>query len=73
MKGAGHSKKGEEEDSDSSSDESNKKEKIVIYKQAPAIETKSVLAEDLYNAAPQHEVYGFELKPIPKRETSSAA
>jgi LysM repeat protein len=73
MKGAGHSKKGEEEDSDSSSDESNKKEKIVIYKHAPAIETKSVLAEDLYNAAPQHEVYGFELKPIPKRETSSAA
>ena len=74
MKGAGHSKKkGEEEEdsSDSSSNESNKKEKIVIYKQAPAIETKSVLAEDLYNAAPQHEVYGFELKPIPKRETSS--
>jgi LysM repeat protein len=75
LKGTGHSSKNSNKEekggSDcSTDDEIDKKGKIVIYKQAPAIETKSVLAEDLYNAAPQHDVYGFELKPIPKRNSS---
>lgn len=44
-----------------------KKEKVVVHTRPPAIATKSVLAEDLYNAAPQHNSYGFELKPLSKR------
>lgn len=47
-----------------------KKEKVVVHTRPPAIATKSVLAEDLYNAAPQHNSYGFELKPLPKRNPS---
>ncbi|KAL3925359.1 MAG: hypothetical protein SGILL_000468 [Bacillariaceae sp.] len=44
----------------------DEKEKVIIYKRPPAIATKSVFAQDLYNAAPQHESYGFELQPITK-------
>lgn len=56
---------------DGNEDESHaEKEKIVIHSRPPAIATKSVLAEDLYNAADQHNSYGLELKPIPKRNPS---
>lgn len=48
-----------------------KKEKVVVHTRPPAIATKSVLAEDLYNAAPQHNSYGFELKPLSKRNRST--
>mmetsp|Transcript_2876 Transcript_2876/g.7897 ORF Transcript_2876/g.7897 Transcript_2876/m.7897 type:complete len:427 (+) Transcript_2876:114-1394(+) len=43
------------------------KERVVVHSRPPAIATKSVLAEDLYNAAPQHDSYGFELKTLSKR------
>jgi len=43
------------------------KGQVVVHSRPPAIATKSVLAEDLYNAAPQHDSYGFELKTFPKR------
>jgi len=60
-----------EEDRDGSTDDKQaKKEKIVVHKQPPRLATKTVLAEDLYNAAPQHESYGFELQPLPKREAT---
>jgi LysM repeat protein len=45
-------------------------DKTVVHSRPPAIATKSVLAEDLYNAAPEHESYGFELKVLPKRSQS---
>jgi len=44
-----------------------KKEQVVVHSRPPAIASKTVLAQDLYNAAPQHESYGFELQPLPKR------
>jgi len=43
------------------------KEQVVVHSRPPAIATKSVLAEDLYTAAPQHGSYGFELKALPSR------
>ncbi|KAG7364403.1 hypothetical protein IV203_037605 [Nitzschia inconspicua] len=61
---------------DSSSSESNsmskkekigRKNKVVIHKRPPAIATKSVLPQDLYEAAPQHGAFGFELQEIQKR------
>ncbi|KAL3902953.1 MAG: hypothetical protein SGILL_010633, partial [Bacillariaceae sp.] len=51
-------------DNEKSDGEKEKKEKVIIYKRPPAIATKSVLAQDLYNAAPQDGAFGFELKPI---------
>jgi LysM repeat protein len=45
----------------------DEKEKVIIYKRPPAIATKSVLAQDLYDAAPQHGAFGFELQPISKK------
>lgn len=56
------SKKGCEDKSESSPT----KDHVVVHSHPPAIATKSVLAEDLYNAAPQHASYGFELQPLPK-------
>lgn len=47
------------------------KQKVKIYSAPPAIATKSVRAEDLFNAAPQHNNFGFEMKPITKRVTST--
>lgn len=44
-----------------------RKEKVKIHKRPPAIASKSVLPQDLYNAAPQHEAFGFELQEIQKR------
>eukprot|EP00934_Nitzschia_sp_Nitz4_P005445 Nitzschia sp. Nitz4//scaffold96_size78090//64844//66125//NITZ4_005504-RA/size78090-snap-gene-0.47-mRNA-1//1//CDS//3329560603//5435//frame0 len=46
------------------------KPKVVVHNAPPAIASKSVLAEDLFNAAPQHNSYGFELKPIRSRSSS---
>ena len=45
----------------------SKNEEVEVHSRPPAIASKSVLAEDLYKAAPQHESYGFELQPITKR------
>ena len=53
-------------DSEKSDGEKSQKEKVIIYKRPPAIATKSVLAQDLYNAAPQDGAFGVELQPIPK-------
>ena len=58
-------------DDEGDSSTTKKKEKVVIHTRPPAIATKSVLAEDLYNAAPQHNSYGLELKPLPKRNLST--
>lgn len=66
-------KVGDDSNSESSSGSSSKeesdggKQKVVVHKRPPAIATKSVLPQDLYNAAPQHEAFGFELQEIPKR------
>ena len=53
-------------DSEKSDGAKSQKEKVIIYKRPPAIATKSVLAQDLYNAAPQDGAFGVELQPIPK-------
>jgi LysM repeat protein len=71
LKGTGHAPfQKEESTSRSGSPEKLKVEKVVIHTKPPAIATKSVLAEDLYNAAPQHNAYGFELQELPRRESS---
>ncbi|VEU33513.1 unnamed protein product [Pseudo-nitzschia multistriata] len=46
------------------------KETTIVHSRPPAIASKSVQVEDLFNAADQHNSYGFELKPIPKRNDS---
>mmetsp|Transcript_27015 Transcript_27015/g.41505 ORF Transcript_27015/g.41505 Transcript_27015/m.41505 type:complete len:423 (+) Transcript_27015:175-1443(+) len=43
------------------------KPKVVIHSKLPSIATKSVYAEDLYKAAPEHCNFGLELKPISKK------
>jgi len=40
------------------------KRKVKVHRFAPAIESKSALAEDLCNAAPQHGTVGVELKTL---------
>jgi hypothetical protein len=59
------------DDDEGNSSTTKKKEKVVVHTRPPSIATKSVLAEDLYNAAPQHNSYGLELKPLPKRNPST--
>lgn len=75
LTGTGHSpsSKLKQRNKDSSKDKvenSSKTEQVVVHSRPPAIATKSVLAEDLYNAAHQHDSYGFELKALPKRNQS---
>jgi len=64
VKGVGASKKNKSE----IKKDSNKKEveKVKVHSHLPAIATKSVLPEDLVNAAPQHNVVGFELQDLSK-------
>jgi len=38
--------------------------KPITYDGLPAIATKNVRPQDIYNAAPQHQEYGFELKSL---------
>ena len=45
-------------------------EKVAVHSRLPAIASKSVGAEDLYNAAYQHDSYGFELKDLSTRNHS---
>lgn len=74
LKGAGHSTSQQGASSTEKAEQNKMKtEKVVIYSQPPAIASKSVLAEDLYNAAPQHNAFGLELQSLPKRENSAPA
>jgi len=57
----------EREDEDQKPKKAEVKQITKIYSSLPAIATKSVMAEDLFNAADQHNNFGFEMKPIPKR------
>jgi hypothetical protein len=76
LTGTGHSSsskllmKKSKKGSDDKRESFTTKEKVVVHSRPPAIATKSVLAEDLYNAAPEHNSYGFELKALPKRSQS---
>ncbi len=69
LTGTGHSstsklqKKTKGKPSDSS-DSFLLEEKVVVHSRPPAIASKSVRAEDLYNSAYQHNSYGFELKDL---------
>lgn len=42
----------------------NEKPIIIAYTGIPAIATKTVKAQDVYKAAPQHESFGVELQPL---------
>jgi len=66
MKGTGHSPK-EKKSKDFPGGNKSKQQKVIIYSKPPAIATKSVLAEDVYNAAAEHSSFGLELKPLPKK------
>ncbi|CAJ1930481.1 unnamed protein product [Cylindrotheca closterium] len=59
LKGAGKS-------TDTSSSITESRQKVEVHRMAPAIESKSVLPEDLCNAAPQHGTVGVELKTLSK-------
>jgi hypothetical protein len=48
------------------SENDGRKGKVVVHKHPPAIATKSVSPQDLYNAAPQHDAFGVELQALPK-------
>jgi LysM repeat protein len=48
------------------SENDGRKEKVVVHKRLPAIATKSVSPQDLYNASPQHDAFGVELQALPK-------
>jgi LysM repeat protein len=74
LKGTGHSpfhKGSSRSGSGSGRADKSKVEKVVIHAKPPAIATKSVLPEDLYNAAPQHNAYGLELQELPRRDDST--
>jgi len=43
---------------------SSKMPKPITYENLPAVATKNVRPQDIYNAAPQHQQYGFELKDL---------
>lgn len=40
------------------------KTKVTAYEDIPAIATKTVKAQDIYQAAPQHDNFGVEMKPL---------
>jgi LysM repeat protein len=70
MKGTGAPKKESTSiyESDlAASDSSQRTQKVKVHSHLPAIATKSVLPEDLVNAAPQHNAFGFELQELSKR------
>lgn len=69
FKGTGASKNTTMNDAESL----EKKGKVKIHSRLPAIATKSVLAEDLVNAAPQHNAFGFELQELSRREDGSSS
>jgi len=81
LTGTGHSssiklakktKKAEIDDNSESflKEELLEEEQVVVHKRPPAIASKSVRAEDLYNSAYQHDSYGFELKDLSGRNQS---
>lgn len=45
-------------------------DKVIVHSRPPAVASKSVRAEDLYNSAYQHGSYGFELKDLSTRSQS---
>lgn len=55
----------DEDDDDSDENKVKKpKPKIIAYTGIPAIATKTVKAQDVYKAAPQHDSVGVELTPL---------
>ena len=49
--------------------DSFEEDKVVVHSRPPAVASKSVRAEDLYNAAYQHGSYGFELKDLSRSQS----
>ena len=49
------------------------KPKVTAYEDIPAIATKTVKAQDIYQAAPQHASFGVELKPLATDKKEAAA
>ena len=43
---------------------SDQKAQVTSYKSVPAIATKTVKAQDVYMAVPQHNSFGVELQPL---------
>jgi len=56
--------KGVGKSTDHSPEQTESRQKVKVHRMAPAIESKSVLPEDLCNAAPQHGTVGVELKTL---------